>query len=57
MLKNIVHVSEAKSLTKEEQKSIQGGAQNPIYCNTRRDCFIATGEFDWACQYNVCIPL
>ncbi|MBL0683891.1 hypothetical protein [Aquimarina mytili] len=58
MLKNILNLNDAKSLTKNEQKSIHGGSQSgTISCRTRRDCFVATGEFDWACNQGQCIPL
>ena len=58
MLKNILNLNQAKGLTKNEQKSIYGGHHHKaIGCSTRRDCFIAIGEFDWACSNGQCIPL
>ncbi len=66
MLSKILKLTAVQQLNKEQQRSINGGLQYPIGCRTRRDCFIATGERDWACalrnpsipsQGRICIPL
>jgi len=55
MLKNISNLG--KVLTKDEQKHILGGSIIP--CNSKRDCYIATGERDWYCSFGYpgqCLP-
>ncbi|WP_459212685.1 hypothetical protein [Aquimarina rhabdastrellae] len=63
-MKEIKKIKDASLLTKKEQQSIQGGnLQFPIPCRSRRDCFLAIGELDWACvsqphsPFSYCQPL
>lgn len=58
MLSKILKLKDVTELNKKQQKDINGGdIQFPIGCRTRRDCFIVTGEYDWACVNRVCVPL
>ncbi|WP_299628056.1 hypothetical protein [uncultured Tenacibaculum sp.] len=53
MLKKVNQLG--KSLTKEEQKSVNGGLRFPIGCQTRRDCFFV--DFAVRCINNRCVFL
>jgi len=53
MLKDINSLG--KTLSKSEQKSINGGIRFPIGCRTRRDCFFI--DFASACVRNLCVFL
>ncbi|WP_299258620.1 hypothetical protein [uncultured Aquimarina sp.] len=65
MLSKILELKNVEQLDKKQQKGIKGGTiQYPIGCQTRRDCFIVTGEFDWSCEiaypyalHKICKPL
>lgn len=64
MLSKILKLNDVQELNKKEQGTINGGIVGNIFCRSRRDCFVATGEFDWACVPNpysggfgVCVPL
>ncbi|AXT61566.1 hypothetical protein D1816_14810 [Aquimarina sp. AD10] len=63
MFSKILNLKDVQQLNKKQQETINGGIQFPIGCRTRRDCFIVTGEYDWACSRNphthsgTCVPL
>ncbi|MFD2563830.1 hypothetical protein [Aquimarina rubra] len=65
MLSKILKLKDVEQLNKKQQQGINGGGlQFPIGCQTRRDCFIATGERDWICAiaypyatHKICKPV